>query len=143
MVDMHGVHADNCGLKWNFDFSHFCYIQICSSLQCFLLVERHDIFGLVPTREFMYNFLTWEIIISLCYPIANVNGKRHGTVPLILYGLCIHDWCNWNLIENLFIFHTWELPMIGPLLQAENLKIGEKTHLSFSSSSSTSDTNLL
>jgi hypothetical protein len=45
-------------------------------------VEMHDIFGLVPTCEFMYNFVSWEIIISLCYPIANVNGKRHGTVPL-------------------------------------------------------------
>jgi hypothetical protein len=53
----------------------------------FLLVEMHDIFGLVPTCEFMYNSVTWEIIISLFHPIANVNGKRHGTVPLILYGL--------------------------------------------------------
>jgi hypothetical protein len=47
----------------------------------------HDIFGLVPTCEFMCNSVTWEIIISLFYPIANVNGKRLGTVPLILYGL--------------------------------------------------------
>jgi hypothetical protein len=43
------------------------------------------------------------------------------------------------LIENLVIFHTWELPMIGPLLQAENLKLEEKTHFSFSSSSNGSN----
>ncbi len=62
MVDVHGVHTDNCALKY-------------------------DIIRLVPTCEFMYNSVTCGIIISLFYPIPNVIGKRHGTVPLILYGL--------------------------------------------------------